>query len=135
MVFCLPVSSHRLMEESGDGQRRQFNLDRVLAALPGDGFGGDAAEVAYVAAAVTLGIGIENFPVEAGTRNANAVASPHHGGRIHGENNILSVGRLAEEGDHAVVRVMEVDPFETVMGIVEFVKGWVFLVDVVEVLD
>jgi len=121
--------------ECNQSQRRQLDLDGVVAALPGEGVGGDTVLVTDIAASVSFGIGIEDFAVKARLRHPDAVTGADHGSGVHGEDETWAIGGFAQEGDDAVVGVVEIDPLETIVGVIEFVEGRVFLVDLVKMLD
>ena len=135
MAFYSRCSSSRRMKEADNSQRRKFDEDGMCSPLPWDRLGVHTSQIADVATTVNFRVSVEDLSVETRLRDTDAVASSHYRGGVHGENNILAVGGFAEEGDHAVVGVVEIDPLETLVAVIKFVEGWVFFVDVVEVLD
>ena len=60
-----------------------MNEDRMFSAHPGNVLGLYAAEISYVAAAVRFSIGVDDFAIETGFGNAEAVIVAHHWRCVH----------------------------------------------------
>jgi len=82
-------------------------------ALPGDGVGMRAAHVADVAAAIDLGVGVEDLLVKSFAGHSEAVAFADNRRGIDDEDQRGAGARLAHERGDAVVGVVEIDPFES----------------------
>src|SRR5438034_7127143 len=73
-----------------------------------------AAHVADVGAAVVGGVGVHDFAVVAGLRNAEAVTFADDGRSVdNGNDEVFGFFAAANEGKNAVIGVVGVDPFET----------------------
>ena len=95
-----------------------------------------AAGVAYVGAAVVGGIGIEDFFVEAGARDADDVAfADDWGGVEYDDDEVVGGFAVAEKREDAVVAVVAIDPFETVPVEIDFVESGLGSEGVIEVGD
>ena len=57
------------------------------------------------------------------------------GRRVHGKDDRAAIARAAHEGNDAVLRIVEVDPLETFVGIVAFPECRLIFVNVIEMLD
>ena len=68
-IFVRPNES-LLQLEGHSRQRWQMNQDRMFSAHPLTGVALNAAEVADVAAAVSLGVGVDDLAIKAGLGNA-----------------------------------------------------------------
>ena len=86
----------------------------MWAALGGLIGGVLAALVADVRTAVMGGVGIENFFVEAGVGNAEAIAAADdRSGVKDGDDEIFGFFSAADKGEDAVVGVVGINPFES----------------------
>ncbi len=86
------------------------------------------------------GVGVHDFAVEAGLRDAETVAAADHGSRVDdGDDEVAGVFAATDEGKHTVVGVVGVNPFETVpvkLNLMESGFGGVKMVEVAdEALD
>ena len=74
-----------------------------------------AAHVADVRTAVVGGVGVQDFLVEAGTWDAETIATADDGrGVDNGDDQVLGIFSAADEGENAVVGIIGVNPFESV---------------------
>lgn len=121
--------------ECGDGKGREIDLCRPVAALPGDGFGPVSAIVAHIGAAISLRVGVENFLVESFSRESQSVAAAHNGGRIDHKKNGVAVAGFAHKRPDRVVRVVKINPLESIVGVILIEEGGLGFVEPVEVLD
>ena len=104
--------------------------------MPREGFRLLPSEIAHIAPSVDPGIAVEELPVEARLRYADPVAVPWHRGEIEDEDEeIISVLGPPDKGHDALFAITEVDPFETFVSEIEFVKGRLLPVHRVEVFD
>src|SRR6266481_5626854 len=60
--------------QSNRGQGRKVDTKGMLPALPGFVGRSDPAQIAHVAAPISLGIGIDDFTIKTGPGSANVVA-------------------------------------------------------------
>lgn len=95
-----------------------------------------AAHVADVGAAVVGGVGVHDFAVVAGLRNAEAVTFADDGRSVdNGNDEVFGFFAAANEGKNAVIGVVGVDPFETVPIKLDLVEGGFAGVKAVEIAD
>src|SRR5678816_1369929 len=118
--------------EADDGERREADDEAMAFALPADPIRPLAAEVADVAAAVGLGVGVEDFFIPAFARHSYPVAFADDGGGVDDEDEDLASAAAAQEGDDGVVGVVEVDPLEAGVGVVLIVEGGLVAVEPIE---
>ncbi len=86
-----------LKEEGGEGRERQRNGKRPAHVW--DRLRVNAAEIADIRAAVGGGVSVEDFGVEAGLGNPNAVSFTDHGRGIHNHcEQVRGIFSSAEEG-------------------------------------
>jgi len=86
--------------------------------------GGDAAEIALIAAAVDLRVAVQGFPPVAAARQADAVERPRHRREIQNDDGlVLAIRRLAQEGQHAVLAVGAVNPAEAGVVVIRLPEG------------
>src|SRR5436305_10151236 len=81
--------------------------------------GGDAAEVADIGAAVSLGIRVDYLAIVARARRAHPVTVTHHRRGVDHEDDDVALLRFAHEADDAVGSIAEIDPFEALVGVVQ----------------
>lgn len=109
---------------------------RIRAILGGVMSGFLAALVADVRATVGFGIGIEEFAVEAGIGDAEAVAFANDRGGVEDDHDeVVRVFAAADESKDAVVRVVGVDPFETVPIEIDLMQSGFGRVEMVQVTE
>src|SRR5207248_4206549 len=82
----------------------------------------DPAEIAHVATPISLGIGIDDFPIKAGPRSADVVAVMHHRRGVYDKDNNLALTGFPHPRDNAVFGIVEINPFESLVGIVQVPK-------------
>ena len=108
----------------------------MRTALGGDIDGLLAAHVADVRTAVVDGVGVQNFLVEAGIGDTEAVAAADDGrGVDDGDDHILGIFSAADKGENTVVRVVGVNPFETVPVKLNLMESRFGSVEPVEIAD
>ena len=93
-----------------------------VPAMRGQWRGAHGAQVAPAGAAEGLGVAVEDLVPGAAAGHAQAVVLARHRREVADHQHRLAVARLAQEGDHAVVGVVGIDPFEAVAGEVELVQ-------------
>src|SRR6266436_1517756 len=108
----------------------------MRTALGGDIDGLLAAHIANVRTAVVDGVSVHDFTVQAGVRDTEAVAAADDGrGVDDGDDHILGIFSAADEGENTVVRVVGVNPFETVPVKFDLMESGLGGVEMVEVGD
>src|SRR6201987_3110605 len=90
--------------------------------------------VAYVAPAVDARVSVQNFLVPPFSRRSNSIEIPRNRGRIYHKQNGRAVFCLANKAEHAVVGVVEINPFETKIGVVVLPESRLALIQVIQVL-
>lgn len=104
-------------------------------ALPHDRFRVLPAVVADVAPAVSLSVGIDDLLPPALPIHPDPVGLAHDGRGVDDKRDAFARARFAQEGDHGVVAVAEIDPLEAVVRVVLVEKGGLVFIDPVQVLD
>src|ERR1700722_14881553 len=107
----------------------------MRASLPTDGIGMQAPPVADVAASVDTGIGIQNFFVPTLTGRSNSIGVSGNRCGIAREENCRTGIPLGDEGENAVIGIVQVDPFESGITIIVLRKSGLALVNIIEMLD
>ena len=70
---------------------------------------GDPAEIANVATAVSLGIGIDDFPIKTGPRSTNVVAVMHYRRGIYEKYDDLALTGFPHPRNNAVFGIVEIN--------------------------
>src|ERR1700736_1398640 len=112
-------------------QWRQLDQDRMLAPHPLSLLALDAAVIPDIPAAVSFGVGVDNFAVKSSLRYAETIVGSHQRRRIDNENDDLVFARFPQERNDAVVGVVKIDPlkaFEAVVLLPE--RGLAFLSEI-----
>ena len=65
-------------------------------ALPGFVRRGDPAEIAHVGTAVSLGIGVDDFPIKTGPKDANVVAVMHYRRGVYDKDDDLALAGFSD---------------------------------------
>ena len=82
------------------------------------------AAVAGVAPAIPCRVAVEDLLVRARRRHPESVALPEHRSEVAADHQrITAAGAATHEGQHAVLPIVTVDPFETTAVEIEFVEG------------
>ena len=94
-----------------------------------------AAQVADVAAAVGGGIGVEDFAVEAGLGDADAIIFADYGREIRDDDQeiFVVVTRAAHETQYAVFGVSAIEPLETLPLEIDLVQSGLALAERIEI--
>ena len=95
----------------------------------------DPAEIAHVAAPISLGIGIDDFPVKTGAGSANVIAIMHYRRGVYDKDNNLALTGFPHPRDHAVFGIVEINPFESLVGIVQVPKRRLAFVEIIQMLN
>ena len=95
-----------------------MDQNRMLATHPLPIFALHAAVIAKVAAAVGLGVGIDDLAPEFAFGNAEAVIMMHHRRSIYHERDHVAVARFSQERYYAVVGIVKIDPVKPFIGVV-----------------
>lgn len=108
----------------------------MRTALGGDIDGLLAAHVADVRTTVVGGVGVHDFTVQARVRNTKAITAANYGcGVDDGDDEIFGIFSAADEGKNAVVRIVGVNPFETVPIKFDLMEGGLGSIEMIEVDD
>src|SRR6516164_3447406 len=104
------------------------------SALPRDRIRVDTSIVAHIASAVDARVSVQNFLVPPFSRRSNSIEIPRNRSRIYHKQNGRAVFCLANKAEHAVVGVVEINPFETKIGVVILPESRLALIQVIQVL-
>src|SRR5438876_8203303 len=95
-----------------------------------------AAHVADVGAAVVGRVGVHDFTIETGLRNAETIAfADDRRGVDDGDDEVFSVFAAADEGKNTVVGVVGVNPFETVPVKLDLMESGFGGIEMIEIAD
>ena len=109
--------------EGYDTQWRQLQPDGLALSLPSMWFRPDAAVVALVRASVSLCVGIQYLSVEALLAYPDPVSLPDNRCRVHYKYDPRTRFTDPLERNHGLVRIAEVYPLKSVVGVVLLVQG------------
>src|SRR6516225_3468970 len=104
------------------------------SALPRDRIRVDTSIVAHIASAVDARVSVQNFFVPPFSRRSNSIEIPRNRSRIYHKQNGRAVFCLANKAEHAVVGVVEINPFKTKVGVVVLPESGLALIHVIQVL-
>src|SRR5690349_7161441 len=105
------------------GQRRQAQGQGILEPHPRHRLGHHAAAIAIIAARVVFGVAVEDFAVITGLGDAHAIILARHRCEIRDDHNeFLPVSRPPDEGEHAVIGIVAVDPLKSLPLEIHFVQ-------------
>src|SRR6266404_3212914 len=108
----------------------------MRTALGGDIDGLLAAHIANVRTAVVDGVGVQNFLVEAGIGDTEAVAAADDRcGVDDGDDEIFGIFSATDEGENTVVRVIGVNPLEAMPVKFDLMEGGLGGIEMIEVSD
>src|SRR5882672_3806219 len=95
-----------------------------------------AAHVADIRTAVVGGVGVHDFTVQAGVRNTKTItAADDRRGVDDGDDEIFGIFSAADKGEHTVVRIVGINPFETMPVKFDLMEGGLGGIEVIEVSD
>jgi len=118
------------------GERREGEYKGIRPALGGMIGGLLATHVAHIGAAIVGRVGVHDFAVETGLRNAKAIAlSDHRCGVDNSDYEVFGIFAAADKGQDAVVGVVGVNPFETVPIKLDLMEGGFGGVKTIEIAD
>src|SRR6516225_10143274 len=103
-------------------------------ALPRDWIGVDTSVVAHVTPAVDACVSVQNFLVPPFSRRSNSIEMPWNWRCVYHKQKGGAVFCLANKAEHAVVGVVEIDPFKTKVGVVVLPESRLALIQVIQVL-
>src|SRR5437764_12958241 len=112
-----------------------MDQDRILAAHPLSIFTQDASIIATVAAAVRLGVGVDDLAVKSRFGHTESVVVVHHGRGVYDKCNHIGGTRLSEERNDAVIGVVKIDPIKTCVTVVLIPQGRLTFASVIEMLN
>src|ERR1700676_3208984 len=105
-------------------------------AVPGNLFRGHRTCIALIASTVHRRVAIENLSINAGPRNADAIAGAHDWSKITYANHLTAAGRRnPHEGNHVLIGIVGVDPLETRGLMIGFPQGRLGAIDAIEIAD
>src|ERR1700693_5320820 len=108
----------------------------MLKSMPRDSLRGRRTCVALIAPAVEGRITIENFVIDAGRRNTDAIAGAHDGREITNADQFAAAGRCdPHEGDYVLIRVVRIDPLETRGLMIRFPQRGLGAIDAIEIAN
>src|ERR1043166_7998751 len=107
----------------------------MFARLPGVLFAPNTSVISDVTTTVGCPIRIDYFTVVPGIRYSEPVVVANHRCRVDHKNYDFALLRFAQERNHALIRIMEVDPFETFVGIVQVPKRRFTSINVIKMLN
>ena len=112
-----------------------MDQDRMFAGPSTRGLRSGPAEVADVAPAVGFAVGIDDLADKTRFRHAQPIVVAHHRRRVDHENDQLALPRFpARSRDHAVVRIVEIDPLKSFVGVVQIPERGFVSVNVIQML-
>src|SRR6516225_1693827 len=103
-------------------------------ALPRDWIRVDTSVVAHVASAVDACVSVQNFLVPPFSRRSNSIEMPWNWRCVYHKQKGGAVFCLANKAEHAVVGVVEINPFEAKVGVVVLPESRLALIQVIQVL-
>src|SRR5436190_3486260 len=112
-----------------------MDQDRMLAAHPLSIFAQNASIIANVAAAIGLGVGIDDLAVKSRFGHTESVVVVHHGRGVYDKCNHLAGTRFSQECNDAVVGVVKIDPVKTCVTVVLIPQSRLTFVSVIEMLN
>src|ERR1700736_692297 len=107
----------------------------MLAPHPLSIFALNTAEITDIAAAIRIGVGVNDLAVKPGARNAESIIVTHDRCRVDDEHNQLAFARFSHKRNDTVVRVVKIDPLESVVRIVLLPERRLAFVNVIQMLD
>src|SRR5437588_2064278 len=116
-------------------QGRKVDTKGMPQALPGLVRRSDPAEIAHVAPAISLGIGIDYFPIKTRLWSANVVAVMHHRRSIYNKNDGLALTGFPYPRDNAVFGIVKINPLESFVTIVQVPKRRFTFIEIIQMLN
>src|ERR1700704_3205712 len=108
----------------------------MRSSMVGDAVGVSAAGVALAAAAVFLGVAVEDFVPAAGKGDADAIIDPRHRSEIGNDKHLVVRGlAFAEEAEDAFFVIVGIDPFEAGGIAIKLVQGGLAAIGGVEIAN
>src|SRR5438046_1638152 len=95
-----------------------MNEDGMLTAHPLSIFALDPAVITEIAAAIGLGVGVDDLTIKSRLRHTQTVIVMHHRRGVYHERDHVAFPRFSQERHYAVVSIVEIDP----------VKSFIFVV-------
>src|SRR6516164_10856359 len=104
------------------------------SALPRDRIRVDTSVVAHIASAVDACVGVQNFLVPPFSGRSNSIEMPWNWRCVYHKQKGGAFFCLANKAEHAVVGVVEINPFEAKVGVVVLPESRLALIQVIQVL-
>src|ERR1700693_1606163 len=105
-------------------------------SMPRNLLRGHRARISLIASTVEGRVAVENFAVDAGGRDAYAIAGAHDGREITYADQLADAGRRdTHAGDHVPVGVVGIDPLETRGLVIGFPQRGLGAIDAIEIAD
>src|SRR6266850_4470087 len=121
--------------QSNRGQGRQVDTKGMTPALPGFVRRSDPAEIAHVATPISLGIRIDDFTIKTAPGSANVVTVIHHRRGVYDKYDDLAVTGFPHPRDNAVFGIVKINPFESLVSIVQVPKRRLAFVEIIQMLN
>src|SRR5947208_9462699 len=112
-----------------------MDQDRMLAAHPLSIFTQDASIIANVAAAVRLGVGVDDLAVKSRFGHTESVVVVHHERGVYDTCNHIGGTRLSEERNDAVIGDVKIGPIKNCVTDVLIPQGRLTFVSVIEMVN
>ena len=116
-------------------QGRKVDTKGMPPSLPGFVGRSDPAQIAHVATAISLGIGIDDFPIKTGPRSANVVPVMHYRSGIYDKDDDLALTGFPHPRNNAIFGIVEINPLESLVTIVQVPKRRLAFVEIIQVLN
>src|SRR5205814_3125788 len=121
--------------QSNRGQGRKVDTKGMLPSLPRFVRRSDPAEIAHVATAISLAISINDFTIKTGPRSANVVAVMNHRRSVYDKYDDLVLTGSPHPRDNAVFDIVKINPFESLVGIVQVPKRRLAFIEIIQMLN
>src|ERR1700726_2746367 len=112
-----------------------MNENGMFARHPGSILTLDASVIPDVAATVSVRVGINDLAIKTGVRYAQPVTIPNDRCCSDGKNNDFPLARSAQKRNNAILRVVKIDPLESLMRVILVPQRRFVLVSVIEMLN
>src|SRR5271165_991723 len=118
------------------GQGWGGKQDGMRLPLPRSWFGGQAAGVSHITAAIIGRVAVQQLAVKSWRGHTHAIAFPRYRREISQHHHeVVGIPGAADERDDAVVHIVKVDPLKAFPAEVDLVQGGLLDIKLVECLD
>ena len=112
-----------------------MNENGMFARHPGSILTLDASVIPDIAAPVSFRVGINDLAVKTSVRHAQPVIMLNDRRCGHDKNNDFALARSAQKRDNAILRVVKINPLESLIPIILVPQRRFVLVSVIEMLN